>query len=246
MPLHDSTTERPRGGNFETTRWSMVLTAADGGADAHRRALESLCATYWYPLYAFVRRQGRSAHEAEDLTQGFFAELLGKERLLSVDRAKGKFRSFLLASMKHFLANDWDRSQTLKRGGGIGFLSMEEAAERLYREEPSEQLSAEQLYDRRWALILVERVMERLRAENDAAGKSQQFAELQFCLTGQPGDSYAEIGARLGKSEGAVKVMIHRLRDRYRELLRAEIADTVGGDGDVDEELRYLLSALCV
>lgn len=232
-------------GRFEVTRWSVVIAAADGESTQARAALESLCATYWYPLYAFVRREGHSGEDAQDLTQGFFARLLEKKDLAAVDRTKGKFRSFLLASMKHYLANEWDRSQAQKRGGGIAFISIDDAeAERRYESEPAEQITAEQLFDRRWALTLLDRVLAQLGSEMVAAGKAAQFEELKHGLTGERGAAYGEIARRLGTTEGAIKVAIHRLRDRYRTLLREEIAQTVGSGADVEEELRQLFSAL--
>ena len=234
----------PVAGGFAQTRWSMVLAAGGEGAQAGE-ALERLCATYWYPLYAFVRRQGKSAHDAQDLTQGFFARLLEKKDLAAVDRAKGKFRSFLLAAIQHYLANEWDRAHTQKRGGGVTLLSIDDAeAERRYHEEPAEQITAEQLFDRRWALTLLDQVLKRLGDEMQREGKAAQFDALKFCLTGECGAAYEEIARRLGTTEGALKVAVHRLRDRYRALLRAEIAETVGSEAEVDEELRQLFSAL--
>jgi DNA-directed RNA polymerase specialized sigma24 family protein len=231
---------------FAPTRWTMVMAAAGGGEEGQaREALERLCATYWYPLYAFVRRQGYGAHDAQDLTQGFFARLLEKKDLAAVDRAKGKFRSFLLAAIQHYLANEWDRTQAQKRGGGVALLSIDDAeAERRYHDEPAEQMTAEQLFDRRWALTLLDRVLARLGDEMRSEGKAEHFEALKFCLTGERGAAYGEMAGRLGTSGGALKVAVHRLRDRYRALLRAEIAETVGSDGDVDDELRQLFSAL--
>lgn len=243
-------TSKPVAGRdrFAPTRWTMVLAAVGGGeAGQGREALERLCATYWYPLYAFVRRQGYGAHDAQDLTQGFFARLLEKKDLAAVDRAKGKFRSFLLAALQHYLANEWDRAQAQKRGGGVALLSIDDAeAERRYHEEPAEQMTAEQLFDRRWALTLLDRVLARLGDEMRSEGRDAHFEALKFCLTGERGAAYGEIASRLGTSEGALKVAVHRLRDRYRALLRAEIAETVGSDAEVDEELRQLFSALSV
>ena len=231
---------------FATTRWSIVL-AAGAVTPSAEEALAVLCRAYWYPLYAFVRRRGYGAEDAQDLTQGFFARLLEKDGLASVDRAKGRFRSFLLAAMQHFLANEWDRQQAQKRGGGIVLISIDDAeAERRYHNEPAEQITAEQLFDRRWALTLVDQVLARLGQEMADAGKAAQFDALKFCLTGERGAAYAEIAGRLRTTEGALKVAIHRLRDRYRTLLRAEIAETVGSDADVDDELRQLFSALAM
>ena len=231
---------------FGTTRWSIVL-AAGGATPSAEEALAALCRAYWYPLYAFVRRRGYGAEDAQDLTQGFFARLLQKNGLAAVDRKKGRFRSFLLASMQHFLANEWDRGRAQKRGGGIALISIDDAeAERRYQNEPAEQITAEQLFDRRWALTLVDQVLARLGEEMAGAGKAAQFEALKFCLTGERGAAYGEIARRLGTTEGALKVAIHRLRNRYRTLLRAEIAETVGSDADVDDELRHLFSALAM
>ncbi|MGB8169860.1 MAG: sigma-70 family RNA polymerase sigma factor [Chthoniobacteraceae bacterium] len=238
---HDS----PKTVRFEQTRWSMIFAAAGGEETEARQALEHLCRTYWYPLYTFVRRQGHSAHDAQDLTQGFFARLLEKKDLAAVDRANGRFRSFLLAAMKHFLANEWDRARTQKRGGGIALVSIDDTtAEQRYQHEPADQITAEQLFDRRWALTLLDQVLARLGEEMMCAGKAGQFDALKFCLTGEKGAAYEEIAIRLGTTAGALKVAVHRLRDRYRTLLREEIARTVGSAAEVDEELRQLFSAL--
>src|SRR3954470_15999964 len=231
---------------FATTRWSVVLKAG-ASSPAADDALARLCRAYWYPLYAFVRRQGHSPHDAQDLTQGFFARLLEKNDLAAVDRSKGKFRSFLLAAMKHFLANEWDRARALKRGGGVTLISIDDAeAEGRYAHEAAEQSTAEQLFDRRWALTLLDQVLARLETEMAVAGKRATFDALKFSLTGEQAAAYEEIARRLGTTEGALKVAIHRLRDRYRTLLREQIADTVGSTADVDEELRHLFSALSV
>lgn len=232
---------------FVETHWSLVLTAGRGG-DSTRGAdaLAALCQTYWYPLYAYVRRQGRAPHDAQDLTQEFFVRLLAKNWLADVNRERGRFRSFLLASLKHFLANEWDKSQALKRGGGHNFISLDaESAESRYALEPPDHLTADKLYDRRWALTLLDATLVRLRDEFACDGKARLFDELKFTLTGERGAApYADIAAKLGTSEGAVKVAAHRLRQRYRELLRAEIAATVGTAAEVDEELRHLFAAL--
>lgn len=204
--------------------------------------MEELCGTYWYPLYAYVRRCGYDSHEAEDLTQEFFARLLAKNYLADVDRAKGKFRSFLLASLKHFLANEWDRAQAKKRGGGHTIISLD--AETRYRQEPMDELSADKLLDRQWAIALLDQVLARLGAEYADAGKSEVFEQLKNSLTGNR-DSipYAAIAAKLDTTEGAVKVAVHRLRQRYRKLLREEIAHTVASPAEIDEEIRHLFAA---
>jgi len=230
-------------GLFLTTRWSVVL-AAQGATSSAGDALASLCQVYWYPLYAFVRRQGHSAHDAQDLTQEFFARLLEKEWLAGVAQERGRFRSWLLASMKHFLAKEWTRSQTIKRGGRTKIVSFDEAtAEMLYSQEPADLATPEKLYDRRWALTLLDRARQRLREECTFAGKLAHFIALEGTLTGENAP-YSEIAVRLGTTEGAVKVAIHRFRARFRELLRAELAETVEGEGEIDAELRELLAVL--
>jgi RNA polymerase sigma factor (sigma-70 family) len=235
----------PAGGRFAATRWTVVLTAGHGPSPQAGRALEELCRTYWYPLYAYVRRRGHSPHEAEDLTQEFFARLLAKNYLADVHREKGKFRSFLLASLKHFLANEWDRARAAKRGGGQPHLSLDiQTAETRYRSEPADDLTAEKLLDRQWALAFLDRVLSRLQDEFVADGKGKQFAELKVWLTeGKGATSYAEVASRLGTTEGAAKVAVHRLRRRYRELLREEISDTVATPAEIEEEIRHLFAA---
>ncbi len=245
MPPTDAPTSTPGGPHdFETTRWSMVLQARGNGSGA-RAALARLCEAYWYPLYAFVRRQGHLPHDAQDLTQDFFARLLEKDWLQAVERERGRFRSFLLGSMKHFLANEWDRANALKRGGGMLPIRLDDdSAEARYCHEPIDPAAtAEQLYDQRWALTLLDQVMARLRDEMTAGGKAAQFEALKFCLTGDK-SAYAGVAQTLEMSEGAVKVAVHRLRDRYRALIRAEIGQTVADPTEVDDELRQLFAAL--
>ena len=217
------------------------MSAQGDGSGAHE-SLSNLCNVYWYPLYAFVRRQGVSEHDAQDLTQEFFARLLAKGWLGGVDRERGRFRSWLLASMKHFLANEWDRAQAIKRGGQATLISFDDdSAEARYGREPS--VSADSLFDRRWALTLLDRVLDRLREESAQAGKLAHFDALRGALTGEK-TPYAEIAVALETTEGAVKVAVHRLRERYRALLRAEIAETVASPSEIDDELRHLLAAL--
>lgn len=221
-------------GQFEATRWTVVLTAREG----HSQALEELCRTYWYPLYAYVRRRGYEAHEAEDLTQEFFARMVAGGYLADVDRGRGKFRSFLLASLKNFLANEWDRSQAKKRGGGHTFVSMD--AETRYRLEPANDLSADKLLERQWAIALLDQVLARVEAETDA----NQFRALkQFLTADKDAVPYATVAADLETTEGAVKVAVHRLRQRYRKLLREEIAHTVASPAEIDDEIRHLFAA---
>ncbi len=209
------------------------------------QALAELCGSYWYPLYVFVRRRGHSKHDAEDLTQGFFARLLQKRDFGPLAKEKGRFRSFLLAAMTHFLANEWDRTQAQKRGGGQRSLPIDaEEAERRFESEPTDAPGPQEEFDRQWALSLLETVLGRLAAEMEDVGKGQQFEALKFVLSGGHGRSYAQVGEQLGLSEGAVKIAVHRLRERYRDLIRAEVAQTVASADDVEEEMRYLLQAL--
>ena len=245
-PKQDESSVRPGARQFATTRWTIVLTAGRSNTPQAQAALEKLCQTYWYPLYAFVRRQGHSPQDAQDLTQEFFAKLIAKHYLGDVDRSKGKFRSFLLASLRHFLANEWDRSRAQKRGGGHTFVPLDtQTAESRYRSEPVDTMTAEKTYERRWALTLLDEVLERLREEYAADGKAKLFDQLKVTMTGERSAiPYAQLGTQLGMSEGAVKVAAHRLRQRYREALRAEIAETVASPGEVDGELRHLFAAL--
>lgn len=231
---------------FATTNWSVVLEAGKGDLPRSAAAMEKLCRRYWYPIYAFVRRRGHDRQAAEDLTQAFFAHLLDQETLKKVDSSKGKFRTFLLASLTNFLANEWDKRQSWKRGGRHQTISLDEAgAEELYRHEPVEPATPEKLFDRRWALTLVAEVIARLQEEYTAQKKAPLFAQLEPALTGElaPG-WHAESAALLGMSEGAVRVALHRLRRRFGQLLRQEIAQTVTGPAEVDEEIRQLFSAL--
>ena len=226
-----------------TGAWS--LSAGGGRSPEAGRALATLCENYWFPLYAFVRRAGYSAEDAQDLTQEFFARLLAQRFLANVDRQKGKFRSFLLAALKHFLADQWDRAHAQKRGGGQTVLSFDSLdAETRYRLEPASDLTPEKMFEKQWALSLLEQVLSRLHAEMVAEGKSALFEALKDTLTGVRSTTYAAIGAELGMSEGAVKVAAHRLRRRYRALLREEIAQTVASAEEIGDEIRYLLSCL--
>jgi len=222
----------------------MVLRAR-GDSTGARAALAKLCKAYWYPLYAFVRRQGHGAHDAQDLTQEFFSRLLERGWLDDVAQEHGRFRSFLLASMKHFLANEWDRARALKRGGGVALLRLDDAsAEERYSLEPADPAAtAEQLFDRRWALTLLDSVLARLREEMARGGRLAVFEALKFSLSGDQ-QAYADAARELGLSEGAVKVAVHRLRKRYRALIREEIAQTVAGPEEVETELRELFAAL--
>jgi RNA polymerase sigma-70 factor (ECF subfamily) len=224
----------------------MVLAAREGADTQARAALESLCRTYWYPLYTFVRRQGHTPEDAEDLTQAFFARFLEKRYLNDVDRHKGRFRSFLFAALRHFLSNEWDRQRTLKRGGTNRVVPLDrESAEGRYQVEPSHGVTPEKLYVRSWAGSLVAHVLERLRKEYHATGKGALFDAIQVYLEGDRGRApYADVCRRLGLGEGAVKMSVLRLRRRYGELLRQEIAHTVADPADVDEEIRALFAAM--
>lgn len=238
----------PTGGggrHFATTHWSIVLRAGDSQASQRSVALETLCAAYWHPLYAFVRGNGYGPEESRDLTQEFFARLLEREWLKEADPQRGKFRTFLLAALKHFLANEWKAANRQKRGGNATFLSMEElgAAEQ-YVPEFTDAMPPDRLYDRRWAEQVLARVIERLRQEWTDAGQSVRYEVLRTFLVEDDGPSYAELGAELGLSESGVASAIHRLRRRYGELFRAEIAETVGEEAEVEEEIRYLCGLL--
>ncbi len=231
---------------FATTRWSVVLAAGERDTPGSREALARLCETYWYPLYAFARRWGHTADEAQELTQEFFSRLLEKHYLGDVRPERGRFRSFLLASLKHFLLNERDRALAQKRGGGQAPIPLEiDTAEGRYRLEPVETTTPETVFERRWALTLLERVLQRLGDEYAETGRAQLFDALKGLLTGQSdAPKYAEIGAALGMSDGAVKVAVHRLRRRFGELLRDEIADTVSDPAEIDDEIRYLFKVL--
>jgi RNA polymerase sigma factor (sigma-70 family) len=209
-------------------------------------ALEELCRAYWYPLYAFVRRQGYAADEALDLTQSYFARLLERRDLQQVRPDLGRFRSFLLASVKHFLSNELDRERAKKRSPDLAVLSLDaREAEGRYAAEPAETVTPELLFERKWAALVLERALSRLRDEWNGADRRRKFEELRGVLVGdRPGPSYHELGETLGMSEDAVKVAVHRLRRRFGELLRGEIADTVREPGDVDDEIRHLLIVL--
>jgi len=235
----------PRSGEwFATTHWSVVLVAGQEALPQAAEALENLCRTYWYPLYAFVRRRGYSPEDAEDLTQGFLASLLSTHALGNVHPAKGRFRSFLLASLNHFLANEWDKASTLKRGGGQPAISLDTAEPR-YRAEPSEDVSPDRIFERQWAVTLLAQVAARFREDYESAGKGPLFNALQVYLSGEKGLApYRETADQLGLSLDAIKKAVERLRRRYGELLREEIAHTVSDPAEVDEEIRYLRSVV--
>ena len=231
---------------FVTTRWSVVLAAKDKSSPDSAAALEFLCQAYWYPLYVYVRRQGHTPHDSQDLTQGFIARLLEKDYLKAAAREKGRFRTFLRVALKRFLVNEWDRSRAEKRGGGVPLLSLDAALiEERYRQDRADSMAPDQIYERQWAMTLLEQTMSRLRAEYTSAGKIAEFEQLKQFLTAERGSiPYPEIAARLQSSEGAARVAVHRLRKRFREFFRAAVADTVGTAEEVDEELRYVAGLL--
>jgi RNA polymerase sigma factor (sigma-70 family) len=231
---------------FPPTLWSLVLRAGGNGSERSQEALATLCGAYWYPLYAFLRRQGKTVQDAEDLTQGFFLHLLQKNGLNKVRPQKGRFRTFLLAALKHFLADEWSKSTAQKRGGGAAIVSFESAvAEERYEREAPTVADPEQLFERRWAMTLLEQALQRLEAEFSAAGKKERFEQLQKFLSGERGHgSYADVAKRLDLTEGAVKIAVLRLRQRYRDLLYLEVGDTVDCETDIEDEIRHLFAVL--
>jgi RNA polymerase sigma factor (sigma-70 family) len=245
-PENETRAVNASGDVFATTRWTVVLAAGHRGAPQADVALEELCRTYWYPLYAYVRRRGHSHDDAEDFTQAFFARLLEKNYLEGISSDKGKFRAFLLVAVKHFLANEWDRAHRQKRGGGVIPLSLDwQDADQRYQIHPVDTLSPDKLYDRAWAVTVLEQVITRLRDESVAEGKTRLYEQLKgFLMVGKSDIPYAQAAAALTLTEGAVRVAVHRLRQRYRELLRQEIAQTLSDPAQIDEEMQALFSAL--
>jgi len=230
---------------FATTHWSVVLTA-QGESPAAHEALEKLCRIYWRPIYSFVRRQGIGPEEAEDITQGFFAQLLERRSLSAVRKEKGRLRSYLLGALKYFLADEQRRAMAIKRGKGQRLIPLEglRADERIEM-EPADPVTAEMIYERRWASTVLEQVLSRLKDEYHAAGNATLFDSLKELLPDEPGaPSQAEIAARLGISENAVRQAFYRFRQRYQSLLREEIAHTVATPGDIEDELRHLIAVL--
>ncbi len=248
MRTEDSNSEgQTRGAAFVTTHWSVVLASADQDSPQARAALERLCRTYWYPLYCYVRRRGYSHEDAQDLTQGFLLELLERHSFARADANKGRFRSFLLAALNYFLLDQRDRAGAQKRGGGRPTLSFvdAQAADERYRVEPVAERSPDKLFERRWALALLEQVFARLEEELRGAGKGVLFQRLRVFLVEGPGEeSYAAVGAEVGMSGEAVRKAVHRMRQRYHELFRDEIAQTVADPALVEEELRYLYAIM--
>lgn len=234
----------PGPSGFPTTRWTLVVAAGDRDRTQARPALVSLCENYWYPLYAYLRRRGYPADRAQDLTQEFFVRVLEGRYLDRADPDRGRFRSFLLSSLKFFVADEEDRNRAHKRGGGALVPLEFSSGEERYQREPAHQETPERIFEQRWALSVLDRVVERLRSEFVQHGRPEHFERLKVFLLGQPDAPYAALAGEMNSSEGALKVAIHRLRKRYRELFRQEIADTVVDPADVESELRYLASVL--
>jgi RNA polymerase sigma-70 factor (ECF subfamily) len=239
----DVPSSSPRQVGFATTHWSIVLAAGHRATPSARQALEDLCSAYWSPLYAYVRRRVEHVHEAQDLTQAFFAQLLEKDYLALATPQRGRFRAFLLTACKHFLSKEWEKARAQKRGGGRAPIPLDfNAYDSHHALEPSTSLTAEQLFDREWAITLLNRVLDRLRSEMVEGGKDRQFEELKNCISGDDGDSYDAIGQRLGISIAAVKMSVYRLRRHYRELLRDEISQTVPSTAEIEDEIRSLFA----
>ena len=230
---------------FATTHWTVVLAAGQRSTPQSDLALEQLCKTYWFPLYAYVRRRGHTKEDAEDLTQAFFARFLARNYLEGLRAERGRFRAFLLASLKHFLANEWDKSQRQKRGGNIPHLSLDwQTADTKFQVAAVNEPSPDRAFDREWAVTLLAKVIEQLQKECEAEDKAKLFEQLKiFLTTGKAGTAQAEVAKALDMEEGTVRVAIHRLRKRYRQLLRDEIAQTLADAADVDEEMRALFGA---
>jgi RNA polymerase sigma-70 factor (ECF subfamily) len=238
-----SSPQPPR--RLATTRWSLVLRAGDAAAPARGQALSELCETYWYPLYAYLRRDGCDEDQARDLTQGFFAEVLEKNVIAAADPERGRFRAFLFTALRNYAHKERRKERAAKRGGTSTILSFDvDQAEARYRLEPVDALTPERIFERRWAMTLVGRALEAVRAESVAKGKGEQFDRLCPCLTGSLGTTYAELAAELGIREGSVKVAVHRLRQRFRRRLTEAIAHTVSEPGELEQELRHLTEVL--
>ncbi len=248
MAIHDNSSGPPTAGQnrvFATTSWSMVQAAADDQSDGVADALADLCQQYWYPLYAFVRRKGFDSNQAEDLTQSFFAELLEKKRLQHAEPSRGSFRSFLLTSMGNFIANHWRTECAQKRGGGQKILSIDYVhADHRYSRQLASELTAEKIFERNWALSILEQTLAAVGSQYEQSGKREIFDLLQGFLTGIDDLPYAELSCKTGMREGALKVAIHRLRQRYGQQLRLQIARTVLDPAEVEQELESLFQAL--
>ncbi len=242
-PREDDADRNP---NMDTTQWSVVLAAGDEDSNIARSALEALCETYWYPVYFYIRRRVGSADRAQDLTQGFFTTVLEKDYFTDANPERGRFRAFLLTAAKHFVANEWKKEKAKKRGGGHALVSLDFAdGESRYTLEPVNHKTAEVLFDEQWAVTLVNRVLEMLRHDFAELGKEPEFHILKQHLAGRvDGASYTETANSLAISEGAARVVVHRMRKQYREMLREEIAQTVSGPDEIDDEIRSLFASL--
>jgi RNA polymerase sigma factor (sigma-70 family) len=241
--MSDSEPNSDHGMDFATTHWSLVISVSNADSDS-RSALEWLCRAYWMPLYAYVRRRVSNVHDAQDLTQAFFERLLEKDFLAHADPNRGRFRAFLLTSFKHFLANEWDKQKAKKRGGGRHVLSLDFSAGNSWHANlPTGQLDAEELFERQWANTILTRVMRQLEREQERAGNARRFERLKSFIGGRAeGTSIAEVAAELGTNESAARMAVSRLRDRYRDLLRAEIGETVATPQEIDEEIAHLFA----
>jgi len=242
---NQSTLAGPR--DFRTTHWSLVVAATKPDSTQTRAALAALCEIYWFPVYAYIRRRGFGPESAKDLTQGLFAKIIEKQYLRAADREKGRFRTFLLVCVQHFLNNEWQKEHALKRGGGYSIVSLDEQlAEDCYRAEPMDTLSPERLFERRWAIVVLEQAMEHLRVEFLNAGKAAQFEKLQVFLSGskEAPASYAEVGTELGLTENAARQTAFRMRSRYGELLRHRVSQCVASPAETEAELRHLFTVL--
>lgn len=245
MAEHSSHSPVGRNAVFRTTQWSLVINAGSDDSIVAATALEQLCQRYWYPLYAWVRRSGYSHDDAADITQSFFARVVEKKPFTGVEPGIARFRSFLLTALKHFMINEWQSANRLKRGGGRQIISLDEKADDLYRTEPSHDASPDKLFEKRWALSVVETALAKLRAEFAASEKPALFDVLKPALSGEKLEKgYAEVAAEFGLSESAVKVAVHRMRKRFGEVLRAEVLETIRDPAEVDYEVRYLIQAL--
>jgi len=244
--MSDSSARRSEKARFDSTRWSIVLAAGVRSSPGAAVALEVLCECYWFPIYAFVRREGYQQAEAQDLTQGFFGMLLQREDLRQVHPSKGRFRSFLLTALKHFLINEWQKARVQKRGGGKPVLSLDfDSAETKFELQPAEPTTPESVFQRQWALTLLANVQAHLQSEMEMDGRAALYEALKPHLVGDPdAHRYAEVAEKLGMTEAAVKMAMSRLRKRYREVLREEIAQTVAGEEEIDDEIRELFNAL--
>jgi RNA polymerase sigma factor (sigma-70 family) len=242
----EAITSRAQPEAFPPTRWSVVLAARKETSAESAAALETICRAYWYPLYAYVRRCGHDSHDAQDLTQEFFCRLLEKRWLESADKEKGRLRTFLIVALKRFMAKEWRRASTQRRGGGQTHVPMDTAfAESRYAADATAQLPADDMFDQQWALTLLDLTLERLRKEFEAAGKPNDFEALKSCLMAERGAiDYATVSGRLGVNEGAARVAVHRLRKRFREVYREEISQTLAEGADLDQELKQMAQAL--